>query len=95
MAKVDLPCGLQGETLPNGKVALIVKAGQAPLVFDNWKAASRAISKELRRIKREALFGKKSGTCPLDENLNPKYESHSKIRRDTSPKTYKTWTVTK
>lgn len=60
------------------------------LVFSDWRAASRAFSKELRRIKRESLHDR-WGTCPLKADLTPVYQGHSKTRWDHAPKKYKTF----
>lgn len=68
--------------------------GRIELPFSDWKAASRAFSKEVRRLAR-AKMNDHWGTCPLKADLTPVYQSTSKIRRDVSPKTYKLFTVTR
>lgn len=84
--------------LPQGVVVAIPAAlagcygNKTEMVFVDWRAASRAFSKELRRMERAPMHDK-WGTCPLKADLTPVYQSSSKIRRESGPKTYKMYSL--
>lgn len=90
--------------LPQGVVVRVPESlvseygGRVTLTFADWKAASRAFSKALRRIER-AKLNDHYGTCPLTPavvkdgkvvgGLDPVYQSKAKAWLDSKPKTYK------
>lgn len=83
--------------LPQGVVVAIPASlagrygNKTEMVFADWRAASRAFSKELRRLERAPMH-ERWGTCPLKEDLTPLYQNHGKTRRDDGgPKRFKTF----